>query len=299
MFVGGAMCRRFQVPIETGELVVVNGHFHVKPLLNLLSEDGLLSKLEFADIHWSRSHKQVDYDTLYQYREGVLRKAFSRFTDVAVLDDFAAAHSWFADYGLFMAIKNVQGERSWQQWDEPLRLRDPDALTRMQKELADDIRYHAFVQYQFQRQWRALHDYASEKGIRIIGDIPIYVALDSADVWSNPEMFQLDEHFAPTEIAGCPPDGFSAEGQVWGNPLYDWEAIAKTAFQWWIQRLENTFDLYDMVRIDHFRGLESYYAIPYGSENAKVKGYMKCTPCLKNAPAKPRRKGIYKAVTLY
>jgi 4-alpha-glucanotransferase len=237
--------------------------------LDILCEEGLLLPSEFADIRWGRSDKQVDYATLYQYREGVLRKAFSRFTDAALLDDFATAHSWFDDYGLFMAIKNLQGQKSWQQWDEPLRLRDPGTLVGIRKELAEDIRYHAFVQYQFERQWRAVHEYANNKGVRIIGDVPIYVALDSADVWSSPELFQLDDNYAPTEIAGCPPDGFSAEGQVWGNPLYNWEAIAKTAFLWWIQRLESNFDLYDMVRIDHFRGLESYYAIPYGSKSAK------------------------------
>ena len=236
--------------------------------LDTLCEDGLLKRKNFIDINWGSSDGRVDYDALYSHREGVLRKAFSRFEDEKALDDFREQNFWFEDYGLFMAIKKAQGQRSWLEWDEPLRLREPGAISLVKEELADDIRYHAFVQYQFQKQWQALKKDANEKEVEIIGDIPIYVSLDSADVWANPEMFQLDENSVPREISGCPPDGFSEGGQVWGNPLYDWALMAETGFEWWIKRLRYNFELYDVVRIDHFRGFEGYFAIPYGAETA-------------------------------
>ena len=237
--------------------------------LDMLCEEGLLSHSDFSDIKWGRSDKRVDYDKIYLHREAVLRKAFSSFSYENVLDDFAGQNHWFPDYGLFMAIKKTQGGRSWEEWEEPLRMRDPDALARAGEELKDDIRYHAFVQYQFQKQWLALRGYANDNGIRIIGDAPIYVSLDSADVWANRELFQLDENAVPTEVSGCPPDGFSEIGQVWGNPLYDWGLMAESGFEWWIDRLRCNFGLFDVLRIDHFRGLESYYAIPYGANTAK------------------------------
>ena len=236
--------------------------------LDTLREERLLERGDFMGISWGLSDKRVDYETVHLHRENVLRKAFARFADEAALDDFVARNDWFADYGLYMAIKETQGQRPWTEWDEPLRLRRPDALSKAREELKDDIRYHAFVQYEFQKQWRALRTYANGKGVGIIGDIPIYVSLDSVEVWANPELFQVDENAVLTEVAGCPPDGFSPHGQIWGNPLYDWEAMKRTGFAWWIRRLKNNFELYDVIRIDHFRGLESYFAIPYGADDA-------------------------------
>ena len=240
--------------------------------LDVLHEEGLLDRADFAGLKWGRSDKRVYYDAVYKSREAVLRKAFLRFSGNNAnneLDAFISENHWLPDYGLFMAIKKAQGQRSWLEWDKPLRVRQTDAIDRAQEEHRDGVRYHAFVQYMFHRQWRALHDYAGSKGVGIIGDAPIYVSLDSADIWANPGLFQLDVHSVPVEVAGCPPDGFSAIGQVWGNPLYDWEVMAETGFEWWIERLKNNFSLFDVLRIDHFRGLESYYAIPWGADTAK------------------------------
>ena len=249
--------------------------YYIDP--DTLCEEGLLDPADCTDVRWGRSDKRVDYDVVYRNREPLLRKAWSRFTDEAALDAFIARNPWFEEYGLYMVIKAAQGNRSWLEWDEALRLRRPDALEKARAEFAEDIRYHAFVQYQFSRQWGALRGYANAKGVEIIGDIPIYVALDSADLWANHELFQLDENALPVEVAGCPPDSFSAEGQLWGNPLYDWETMAKTGYPWWIQRLRSCFGLYDVVRFDHFRGLENYFAIPYGAEDA-AGGYWRPGP---------------------
>ena len=240
--------------------------------LDTLWKEGLLKRGDYANIKWSKSPDKVDYGSLYKYRESVLRKAFCNFINdaasVEILNDFMEQNHWFDDYGLFMAIKDSQGQHSWLEWDEPLCLRQPEAISRVREELAEDILYHAFVQYQFQKQWNALKSYANEKDVEIIGDIPIYVALDSADVWAKHELFQLDENGVPTEVAGCPPDGFTEDGQLWGNPLYDWAFMKETGFEWWIERLRHNFELYDVVRIDHFRGLESYFAIPGGAKTA-------------------------------
>jgi len=237
--------------------------------LDDLCERGLLDKSDYAAIKWSTSETRVDYARLYRYRELVLRKAFSRFDDNAALDDFIKRNEWMRDYALYMVIKASQGNRPWSQWDGPLRLREQDVIDKIKNEQAEDIRYHAFVQYQFDRQWKSLRTYAKEKGIKIIGDIPIYVSMDSADVWADPGMFQLDENYTPVEVSGCPPDSFSKDGQLWGNPLYDWEKMSETGYLWWIKRLRKNFELYDVVRLDHFRGLESYFAIPFGDKTAK------------------------------
>ena len=242
-----------------------------------LSEQGLLERSEYAGLRWGSSVKHVDFGLVHKNREQVLRKAFSRFTDNAALDDFIAENSWFDNYSLFLAIKEEQKHLPWMEWDEPLRKRHPEAIERIKSEFSKDLRYHAFVQYQFVRQWSALKAYANEKQVEIIGDIPIYVSLDSADVWSNPELFQLGLNGYPIEVSGCPPDSFSKDGQIWGNPIYDWDAMAKTGYQWWMQRLQSSFGLYDVLRIDHFRGLESYFAIPYGAVTA-TKGMWRLGP---------------------
>ena len=245
--------------------------------LDTLYEEGLLRREEYTSLRWSSTDKLVDYEILFNNRESVLRKAFSRFKNEAALDGFIGKNPWFEQYSLYMVIKSTQGLRTWMQWEEPLRNREPGAIRRMKAVLAENIRFHAFVQYQFDRQWNALRAYANEKGIKIIGDIPIYVSLDSADVWENCRLFQLNEDNDPIEVSGCPPDYFSKEGQLWGNPLYDWDAMAKSGYKWWISRLRKSFELFDVMRLDHFRGLESYYAIPYGDKTAR-NGYWKPGP---------------------
>jgi 4-alpha-glucanotransferase len=167
-----------------------------------------------------------------------------------------------------MAIKKKKRGRSWLEWDDKLKLRNPRTLQKSVKLLEAELYYHSFVQYTAYTQWKALREYARTLGISIIGDMPIYVAMDSADTWSNSNLFQLDENRRPVRVAGCPPDPFSASGQLWGNPLYHWDLMAKNGFSWWVDRLSLSFELYDVVRIDHFRGFESYYSIDAMAHNA-------------------------------
>lgn len=238
--------------------------------LDALTEMGLLTESEckaagFADTD------SIDYSMLYEKRFPLLKKAFLRSkteTDAAY-QEFSASQLWLEDYALFMALKDHFGGVSWDNWTEDIRLRKPDALERWRTELADEIRFYKFLQYLFFKQWHKLKGYANANGIQIIGDIPIYVAFDSAGAWANPKLFQLDETGRPRAVAGCPPDGFAADGQLWGNPLYDWEYHEQTGFKWWIERLQQCFTLYDVVRIDHFRGFDEYYSIPYGDKTAK------------------------------
>ena len=201
----------------------------------------------------------------------MLRLAYSR-SDIGHNAEFAAFCEqnkwWLDDFALFMAVKDRFEGKPWIEWAEDIRLRWQNAMDYYRRELYFEVEYYKYLQFKFDQQWRALKAYANEKGIRIIGDIPIYVALDSADAWANPQMFQLDEDNIPTAVAGVPPDGFSPTGQLWGNPLYRWEKHRETGYQWWITRLWYCFELYDVVRIDHFRGLESYWEIPADSETA-------------------------------
>lgn len=176
---------------------------------------------------------------------------------------------WIYDYALFMSLKFANKGKAWYEWDEPLKMYKPKAIKSARKEYANDIDFWCFVQYKYFQQWKKLKAYANEKGIEIIGDIPIYVAYDSVEVWSTPQYFSLDKEKKPVEVAGCPPDAFTADGQLWGNPLYNWEYIARDKFRWWVERIKAASDTYDVVRIDHFRGFESYYCIPYGAKNAK------------------------------
>ena len=234
-----------------------------------LNGEGLLEESEYKSIRWSESKKLVDYGALYRHRGKVLRKAFSRFSDNAALDSFIGLNKWLGDYGLYMVIKESQGNRSWIEWEKPLRTRQADVIDKIKSESSDDIRFHAFVQYKFYCQWKSIKEYSNNRGIQIIGDIPIYVSMDSTDVWAHPHMYQLDDDYMPTEVSGCPPDSFASGGQLWGNPLYDWEKMSENGFLWWIERLRRNFELYDVIRLDHFRGLESYFAIPYGDDTAK------------------------------
>lgn len=188
-------------------------------------------------------------------------KAYSKF----VVEN----KDWIYDYALFMSLKFANKGKAWYEWDEPLKMYKPKAIKSARKEYANDIDFWCFVQYKYFQQWKKLKAYANEKGIEIIGDIPIYVAYDSVEVWSTPQYFSLDKEKKPVEVAGCPPDAFTADGQLWGNPLYNWEYIARDKFRWWVERIKAASDTYDVVRIDHFRGFESYYCIPYGAKNAK------------------------------
>ncbi len=184
---------------------------------------------------------------------------------------------WLEDYALFMALKEKAGGASWLDWEDDIRKRKPAAIDAAKKELADDMGLYYFEQFEFDRQWRALRAYANAKNIKIIGDIPFYVAMDSSDTWSHPEVFQMDKNLKPTVVAGCPPDAFSPTGQLWGNPIYDWDAEKKRDYDWWLRRMYRTYAFYDVIRIDHFHGFCDYYAIPYGDETAE-KGKLKKGP---------------------
>ena len=238
--------------------------------LDALIETGLLEKSEVADRNWSYRDDKVDFGTQYNNRLAVLRLAFNRFADQEALDAFCREQaSWLPDFALFMALKGRNNGQPWYQWEDCLKFRDPEAIWKVRQELKEEIRFYCFVQYLFFTQWTALRSYAHKNGIRIIGDVPIYVPYDSVDVWSNPELFQLDAAMNPTDVAGCPPDAFSDDGQLWGNPLYRWDVIGKDGFGWWIRRLAAAGELYDIVRLDHFRGFEAYWAVPYGDTTAR------------------------------
>lgn len=214
----------------------------------------------------------VDYEKIFASKFKLLKKAFinSKIEEDADYQKFVTENAyWLEDYALYMAIKDSLSGISWITWDKDLKLRREKALNKCRKELAEEIAFYRFQQYYFAKQWKALKGYANKKGIEIIGDIPIYVALDSADTWANPTLFQLDDECTPVAVSGCPPDAFSATGQLWGNPLYRWDYLKETGYEWWINRIAYCYKLYDIVRIDHFRGFDEYYSIPYGDATAE------------------------------
>ena len=238
--------------------------------LDQLKKDGLLMAEELEELNRAEDETAIDYAWLYNVRYGVLAKAFERFKPDEAYEKFVHENAfWLEDYSLFMAEKDEHGGIPWTQWEEPLMHRDPETLRAEKERLKKQCDFHKFQQYQFRIQWDALHAYANEHGVEIIGDIPIYVAFDSADTWASPELFQFDENKEPVAVAGCPPDGFSATGQLWGNPLYDWDYHRKTGYAWWIQRISYTLHMYDVLRVDHFRGFDEYYSIPYKDETAE------------------------------
>ena len=235
-----------------------------------LAAQGLLTNEELAAAELA--DEEIPYERLYYTRFTTLRAAASRFTADAAFEAFCNEEAdWLDDYALYMSIKAQHEEHEWTLWEKPLRLREPQAMARVRDTLADDVYFWKFCQYAFFCQWRELKAYANRKGIQLIGDIPIYVAMDSADVWSAPWYFALDEDRRPLEVAGCPPDYFSEDGQRWGNPIYDWDYMKTTDYAWWKQYLGHALQRYDVVRIDHFRGFESYHSIPYGDKNANKK----------------------------
>ena len=244
--------------------------------LDILVEVGLLTKEEPASICWGYQEDRVDFGLLYQNRLGLLRTAYGRFADWEALEAFSLEHSsWLPDFALFMALRDENGGKAWFQWDDCLKHRDPDTIWAARQRLKEEIRFYTFVQYLFFRQWAALRSYAHDRGVSIIGDVPIYVPLDSADVWANPELFLLNEELVPEAVAGCPPDAFSEDGQLWGNPLYRWDRMSEDGYRWWIQRLEAAGNLFDIVRLDHFRGFESYWSVPYGEATARNGSWIK------------------------
>lgn len=232
---------------------------------------GILTKEECDEIDFGEIENSINYSSLYKNRYTLLYKAYKR-SNISMDPKFQSFiienNYWLDDYALFMAMKNKFNGSQWTEWDEDIKLRKSEAITRYSEELREEIEFQKFIQYHFYLQWSALKNYANSKGIKIIGDIPIYVAFDSADAWANPQLFQFNEDNVPIAVAGCPPDGFSATGQLWGNPLYKWEYHKQTNYKWWISRLSHCFTLYDVLRIDHFRGFDEYYSIPYGAENA-------------------------------
>lgn len=237
-----------------------------------LIEEGVLTEEECAQVDFGSDEKDIDYKKIYEGRYPLLRKAYerSRIYENPEYQQFVENNRWWlSDYGLFMAVKERFGGVQWTQWPEDIRLHWQNAIEYYHKELYFDIEFQYYMQFKFYQQWMRLKSYANSKGIKIIGDIPIYVAMDSADAWAHPELFQLDEENLPVAVAGCPPDGFAADGQLWGNPLYRWDYHKSTGYQWWISRLYYCFQLYDVVRVDHFRGFDEYYSIPYGDKTAK------------------------------
>ena len=242
--------------------------------LDVLKEEGLLTKEEIESCCWCDREDEVKYDAVCYYRFPLLKKAFerSRFRETKEYETFCQENSgWLEDYALYMALKGHFNQEEWLNWEEPIRRREPEAVAAYKAELSEEMDYWKFLQFKFYGQWDKLRAYVNEKGIQIIGDIPIYVALDSADVWVHQELFQLDpETLKPLKVAGVPPDAFSETGQLWGNPLYDWNSLEKTDFAWWRDRMKAAARLYDVVRIDHFIGVVQYYSIPYGAEDGRT-----------------------------
>ena len=237
--------------------------------LGTLIDEGLLEKQEAESFFWGENEEKADFGALYENRSKVLRLAFGRFVPDEKYNKFVSENeSWLSEYALFTAIKDSLGGIPWTEWPEELRLRDKKSLKEKREELRGDIAFKYFLQFEFFSQWEKLRGYANENGIKIVGDIPIYVPLDSADVWAEPGEFLLDEKLNPKRVAGCPPDSFSADGQLWGNPIYDWNKMKENGFAWWKRRLGAAKHMYDIIRIDHFRGFESYWSIPAGDKTA-------------------------------
>ena len=234
----------------------------------LLAADGLLTADE---VPAAQPVGPIDYGALYNERPVLLKKAADRLlaAPTPAYEDFCDAQDfWLEDYALFMAVKAAQGQAGLADWPDELRCREPEALAAAEAALAESVNYYKAVQFFFYTQWNALKAYANGKGIQLVGDIPIYVSPDSSDLWTHPELFQTDGRMHLTQVAGCPPDAFAADGQLWGNPLYDWPTHKATGFAWWKQRMKHATSIYDVVRIDHFRGFESYYSIPAGNRTA-------------------------------
>ncbi len=232
-----------------------------------LINEGLLKTCEAQDTDFGKNPLKIDYAKLYENRLTLLHKAFKRFTPDNNYEKFCSDNKdWLIPYCLFMSIKKKNNDLCWNEWSKEEK--DYNLALKNINNYINEINFYKFIQYKFFTQWFSLKEYANQKGIQIIGDMPIYVAFDSADVWSTPTEFQLDSDFNPVKIAGCPPDAFSEDGQLWGNPIYNWDEMKKNNFSWWKKRFSHVLNSYDIVRIDHFRGFESYFAIPFGDKDA-------------------------------
>ena len=239
--------------------------------LEKLVEEGLLEEIEIEGLK-TKADSTIDYSKLYRTRYRILRQAYYRFLERKPndYDEFCITNEWLKNYALFRSLKNHFNGASFDVWPVEYKKRDSNTLDKYLKENKEDIEFYYFLQYKFNKDWCALKKYANEKGIKIIGDLPIYVAYDSADVWGNPDNYLLDDNLKPKIVAGCPPDAFSATGQLWGNPIYDYDKMEKDDFVWWIKRTKKAFEYFDIVRIDHFRGFAGYYTIPYGDKTAEL-----------------------------
>ena len=242
---------------------------------DLLIEAHLLSEEDLKDIFFGDNEEYIDYGAIYNQKYPLLRKAYENFKSSdnnemkGSLENFKRENSsWLNDYSLYISLKNHFNGLPWNEWAQDIKNREDGAMHHYRSELADDIEYHNFIQFLFFKQWGDVKRYANENGIKIIGDIPIFVAADSSDAWANPEIFLFDKERKPVKVAGVPPDYFSATGQLWGNPLYNWEKLKDTNYSWWVERVRANLSTCDIIRIDHFRGFEAYWAVPYGDDTA-------------------------------
>ena len=242
---------------------------------DLLIEAHLLSEEDLRDVFFGDNEEYIDYGAVYNQKYPLLRKAYENFKSSdnhelrENLEHFKRENaSWLNDYSLYISLKNHFNGLPWNEWAHDIKNREHGAMEHYKNELADDIEYHNFIQFLFFKQWGDVKRYANENGIKIIGDIPIFVAADSSDAWANPEIFLFDEERKPVKVAGVPPDYFSATGQLWGNPLYNWQKLKETNYSWWVERVRANLSTCDIIRIDHFRGFEAYWAVPYGDDTA-------------------------------
>lgn len=240
--------------------------------LDMLIEDGLLKREEVLAIPFGTDPEHVDYKAMTEHRYPLLRKAYERgfVRDAVPVSEWTAKTPWAEDYAFYMALRAHFEGKAWPEWPEDIRLRRPEAMAQYKELLRQEVQFHLYLQYLFFSQWEKLHTYVTSLGIHFIGDIPFYMTMDSADAWREPQFFLLDSDFRPTHVAGVPPDYFSEDGQLWGNPLYDWDAMKADGYGWWIRRMEAAHKLFDVVRLDHFRAFESYWAIPADSTTAKT-----------------------------
>lgn len=245
--------------------------------LETLIDEGLIDENDNDLQIMEKKQDFADYAQLYSFKYIVLKKACKKFletasdTQIKDFENFCSKNGfWLNDYALFTAVKSHFKGVMWTEWEDDIRLRQPEAVKRYSEMLSKEVRCIKFIQYKFFEQYYALKKYANSRGIKIYGDMPIYVSMDSSDIWASPKLFMLDSDRKPTKVAGCPPDAFSPTGQLWGNPLYDWDYMEKTGYKWWISRVKYSGKLFDLTRIDHFRGFESFYAIPYGNETAEI-----------------------------
>lgn len=236
--------------------------------LEVLEEEGFIKEADLEALDFNYNDESIDYKRLFDTRYEVLKKAYINKGKSICLTSFTEQNRWVSDYALFMALKYRNNQLPWHKWDKMLVKRDESTIEAIKNALKDEIDFWIFLQYLFFEQYFKLKEYANNSGISIIGDIPIYAAEDSVDIWTESKLFMTDENNLPACVAGVPPDDFSDEGQLWGNPVYNWEYLKETEFEWWINRIAFSLKLYDVVRIDHFRGFDEFWAVPYGSENA-------------------------------